>query len=360
MGEILEITIFGSLVLISFLLISNPFKVNQKANLYLGLFTLLWSTFWFEELVIVANEALLVRDHPILSFINFLVPIPFYISVRYFTNPNYLLTKRCLRYLVLPLVYILVLIVPENEFVNMEVLKIALLFIHIFYYLTASYFLLRSHQLRIKQFASNTIEINLNWLEYIIAVVLSLSLMTLGFNIIFQEDSLNFFMDAVILLLVFFFAYNSMRQKEVFPLDEYTRKEILDADTDYGAIPKRKVISDERLLELKSMLKQLMMSNEPYLESDLTLSALAKQLGITSNQLSYVINHGFDANFYAYINTFRIDKAKQVLSDKKYDHLSIVGVAFESGFSSKTSFNTIFKKMTGLTPSEYKKKGSHL
>ena len=151
-----------------------------------------------------------------------------------------------------------------------------------------------------------------------------------------------------------------MRQKEVFPLDEYTRKEILDADTDYGAIPKRKVISDERLLELKSMLKQLMMSNEPYLESDLTLSALAKQLGITSNQLSYVINHGFDANFYAYINTFRIDKAKQVLSDKKYDHLSIVGVAFESGFSSKTSFNTIFKKMTGLTPSEYKKKGSHL
>ncbi|MDO8896190.1 MAG: helix-turn-helix domain-containing protein, partial [Bacteroidales bacterium] len=68
----------------------------------------------------------------------------------------------------------------------------------------------------------------------------------------------------------------------------------------------------------------------------------------------------YNQNFYGYINKFRVEKSKKLLTDKELDKYSIIGIAFESGFNSKTAFNTAFKKITGQTPSEFKKRSSGL
>ncbi|WP_281979263.1 helix-turn-helix domain-containing protein [Tenacibaculum mesophilum] len=97
-----------------------------------------------------------------------------------------------------------------------------------------------------------------------------------------------------------------------------------------------------------------------YLDNNINLASLAEEMQITSHQLSYVINNGFNQNFYQFINSYRIEKAKKLLMDKSSEKLSILGIAFESGFSSKTAFNTTFKKLTNQTPSEFKKQSSSL
>ena len=96
-------------------------------------------------------------------------------------------------------------------------------------------------------------------------------------------------------------------------------------------------------------------NKKPFLDPELSLFKLASQLDISSHLLSYVINNGCDENFHQFINRYRIEEAKKMIQDSGMQHLSLMGIAFEVGFNSKTVFNTTFKKSTNQTPSEFKK-----
>ncbi len=111
-----------------------------------------------------------------------------------------------------------------------------------------------------------------------------------------------------------------------------------------AADPKKR----ERLLEL-------MRTEKPYLNSDLTAVALAKQLNITRHQLSQILNEQVGKNFYDFINAYRVEAFKSYLKDPAFANYNLLGIALESGFKSKSSFNAIFKKVTGMTPSQYRK-----
>jgi len=114
-------------------------------------------------------------------------------------------------------------------------------------------------------------------------------------------------------------------------------------------------LSDDRALQLKTRLEKIMQEEQPYLDSELTLGRLAKQLDISPTYLSQVINEQFDKNFAAYINEFRVEMAKQKLSEAENIHLKIASLAYDSGFNSLATFNAIFKKQVGTTPSAYRK-----
>jgi AraC-like DNA-binding protein len=107
------------------------------------------------------------------------------------------------------------------------------------------------------------------------------------------------------------------------------------------------------LLVLKQKLTQLMVADRVFLTPDLTLPALAQQAGISVHDLSYVLNEGFGENFFQFVNRYRVEEAKRLLTSAQHRHLSILGIAFEAGFSSKTTFNTTFKKLTGQSPSDF-------
>ena len=82
---------------------------------------------------------------------------------------------------------------------------------------------------------------------------------------------------------------------------------------------------------------------------------MARQLGLSPNQLSLVLNEGLGKNFNSFVNAYRVEAFKVLAKDPARSGLTILGLAYESGFNSKTVFNTYFKQHTGLTPSEFLK-----
>ena len=94
---------------------------------------------------------------------------------------------------------------------------------------------------------------------------------------------------------------------------------------------------------------------KPYLNADISLPELSERMNIPSHHLSRVINEKLNMNFFDFINQYRVEEVKSRIQDQQYVHLSILGIAFDSGFNTKSAFNRVFKKMTGMTPSEFKR-----
>jgi len=103
----------------------------------------------------------------------------------------------------------------------------------------------------------------------------------------------------------------------------------------------------------KSSLQQLMEIEQPYLDPELTLSLLARKLHTHPQIVSKVINDGFGLNFSDYINSMRVEAVIRQFGDKAHHRYSLMGVAYDCGFNSKTTFNRAFKKVTGDTPAAY-------
>jgi AraC-like DNA-binding protein len=106
------------------------------------------------------------------------------------------------------------------------------------------------------------------------------------------------------------------------------------------------------LLPWRDKLLTLMATEQPWLEPELTLTELAQRLRLSPSVLSKVINAGCGQNFNDFVNTYRVEEARRKLADARFSHYSLVGVALESGFNSKSTFNRVFKKLTGLAPGE--------
>ncbi|OJJ20047.1 hypothetical protein BKI52_16370 [marine bacterium AO1-C] len=107
--------------------------------------------------------------------------------------------------------------------------------------------------------------------------------------------------------------------------------------------------------ELKQKLHQVVVKQKLYKEEDISLASVAQKMGTTERKLSELFSKELATNFYEYINTCKIDAFKQSVERGDAEHLTLLAIAYESGFHSKATFNRIFKKHTGLTPSEFKK-----
>lgn len=122
--------------------------------------------------------------------------------------------------------------------------------------------------------------------------------------------------------------------------------------------PKRKYQSSNlkpaKARHLQTQLEAYMREEKPYLDTELTLSKLAQQLNTTTHELSQVINESFAKGYAEYINDHRLQMAKALLIDPAHKQTKIASIAYDCGFNSVSTFNTLFKKQTQLTPSQYK------
>jgi AraC-like DNA-binding protein len=98
--------------------------------------------------------------------------------------------------------------------------------------------------------------------------------------------------------------------------------------------------------------------NKPYLNRDLSIHDLSLMTGIQRHHITQILNEKHRKNFFVFINEYRIKEVIARFSDPKYKHYTILAIAFDAGFNSKTTFNSIFKSQTGLTPSEYREKST--
>lgn len=114
-----------------------------------------------------------------------------------------------------------------------------------------------------------------------------------------------------------------------------------------------KVINEEMLEARKVQLLDLMVSQKLYENPQLSLQHLATNLQWNLKECSYVINQGFNKNFNDFVNTYRVDAVKHKLETGQQAQHTLLALALESGFNSKSTFNRVFKRMTGLSPNEY-------
>ncbi len=117
----------------------------------------------------------------------------------------------------------------------------------------------------------------------------------------------------------------------------------------------RSGLSFEDAEQYKILLMQKMQKDELYLDCELTLPELAEHTGLTPHQVSQVINSQMNQNFFSFVNSYRIQMAKALMSDPETQNMPIVELAVEVGFKSKSSFYDAFKKATQMTPTQFKK-----
>jgi AraC-like DNA-binding protein len=111
--------------------------------------------------------------------------------------------------------------------------------------------------------------------------------------------------------------------------------------------------SSEEQRKLNKLL-EIMKTEKLYLDASLNISKLADKLNVHSNYLSKCINSNLNKNFFEFVNEYRVEEFKKLVADPKNKNFTILGLAYDSGFNSKATFNRIFKKMTGQTPSQFR------
>ena len=236
-------------------------------------------------------------------------------------------------------------------------------------YVILSFLKLRRHRANIESQFSNTARINLNWLRYLIYG-------TSAIWVVILVGLSDIYIFGTVVLYVFFIGYFGIRQVGIFsnkllpiesakPLPEKNAnvepkiKNQLQTvahvsnETDTKRKYQKSSLTADDAKRIYKQLHQVMLKDKLYKDPELNLGQLAGNLNVHSNALSQVINSFESKTFYDYINGLRIEEFKTLVADPVNRQYTILSLAFECGFNSKTAFNKNFKKATGLSPSEY-------
>jgi AraC-like DNA-binding protein len=366
----------GGVLLLAFLLSTNALRVNRLANRWLGVFLVCLGCVLLGRVLPGTPVAAQYPSLPGWLELTRLAMAPaFYLSVVQFTAPSRSWQWRDGLHFLPWLLFLLVLLpqllgwgpagvarLPGGAGAVARVLIFATPKMQAIGYWLAAYLALRQHQRHLLQLTAQPEPIALQWLKRV--------LWGLALLVVLWLNELFFHLGWVLALTpvgylgaVFYLAYYALRQPEVFAFPAPVRAEIQELwqqdppaspspDPALGS-PRQARLSPSQVAYWQRRLRQLLEAEEIYLEADLSLPTLAQRAGLSTHELSYVLNEGFKVNFFQFINAYRVAEAQRLLASAQHQHLSIVGIAFEAGFSSKTTFNTTFKKVTGLTPSQF-------
>lgn len=224
--------------------------------------------------------------------------------------------------------------------------------------------LLKKHRRHIANLFSFEEKVDLKWVNYIVysyfILFILASFLIFGstqFQLFSMKNAFSLVGIALSLMLIAFGFYG-FRQTSIF--SNIDLKSIPELDIENNTAEKasysKSGLTEEKIKSLANRLTQHMEIEKPFLDENLNLSLLSEQSQISQPHLSQIINQHFKINFYDFVNRYRVEEAKKKLSSSDFDHLSVLGIAFECGFKSKSSFNRYFKKYTGVSPSAFKKK----
>lgn len=230
-------------------------------------------------------------------------------------------------------------------------------------YLIFSFQLLYLYRNEIQNHFSNTYKIELNWLRNFLVTYsflhIFISLQTIINAIIIDlswiQEWWYYFFSVIAIIYIGIKGYFT----DLTGLNdlgfEYQNFSFVKKQTTGHDIKKDSLNNSKALLNKKETVEAYLTENKPYLEPDLSLINLSKKLNMSREELSEIINKGFQVKFNDLINSYRIDRFKEMLAEGKHENLSLLGIAFECGFNSKPTFNRAFKKFVNTSPSQYLK-----
>lgn len=371
MNNFLTAFLVGESFLLCFLLYFHPLKQNAKANKWLSLFAFVMGTAfignYLDEFGLSESYTVFIK---LINSLQFLLAPSIYISILFFVNPT---SKFKIRYWLHFLPFVAFAVIENFVFAGRESISTKTLFeigetgfyvrdflpFQLLAYLFVSYRTLVKHNKNLQLITAATQKIDLNWLKLLLLIAV--------FPVLFWiNDALGIFpflvnFNRVIYSIsLFFLAHFAMKQTAVFRFKDEDLDEISEVLSEPTELTKPKRLSDEQIAELSARLNNLMVNEKIFLDNEINLAIVAERLNISIHDTSYLINEVTGDNFYNFINKFRVEEAKKLLTSDKSDKLNMLGIAFESGFNSKTTFNTSFKKLVGISPSEYSKKHKNL
>jgi AraC-like DNA-binding protein len=221
--------------------------------------------------------------------------------------------------------------------------------LYILLYNISSLMVLNNYRRKIKETCSSVEKINLSWLSFVLYGFLFACCSSI---ISFLTSSIDSAVEGTVVFinfLIFFIFFNFIFFKAlVQPVIFSGVKEASDL--------KRPFLSKSLERKYLDRLKLFMETEKPFLKPDITIFELSRKISVSSRALSEVINKSLGQNFYDFINSYRIKESQRLLSDNTRSKKTVLEVLYEVGYNSKSSFNIAFKKHTGMTPSQFKKR----
>ncbi|SNR14943.1 helix-turn-helix domain-containing protein [Tenacibaculum jejuense] len=266
--------------------------------------------------------------------------IPFFIGLLTFTLPSYIFK------------------IPTNEQgFNYSTLIYIIPFlgsIYFIYCLYNCYRTLKKYRTTLKKNYSFTKNIDLKWFSIWVNGLIALLIIDMicgGILIAYPSLQLVLFINLLYLTgLIWYMGYYGLNQSQVF----LTTQEVEKTETKlYSQSPT--LIQSDEFLDLEKKLKELFENRQLFKQQNLTLRETADALEISDKKLSNFINQHLKTSFYDYVNSYRIQNFKESIRKGDSNQLTLLAIAFDSGFNSKATFNRVFKNSEGITPLQYKK-----
>ncbi|MFW5793569.1 MAG: helix-turn-helix domain-containing protein [Bacteroidota bacterium] len=207
------------------------------------------------------------------------------------------------------------------------------------------------HRRKLKnEFSTLRYDIKLTWLLFVVvfynlfcggAIIIGVISVIFGFSL----PLTYIYVYSGMLVLVYILGFYGLMQKRVVIKD--------DLDNDSEKKYQKSILTKDKKQKIKNIILEYFKTHKPYLNPEFNMTLLSESLKIPKYQLTEVLNVELNKNFFQFVNEYRVKEVKRHLSNKK-NYYSIEAIGYESGFSSKSSFFQVFKKITGKTPLEYK------
>ena len=243
----------------------------------------------------------------------------------------------------------------ENQ-IDLTIKVILFIWNAVFLFASIQYY--REYRSWLNENYSDTEIIKFNWLRnflYIFAIIFLLESIFDAISFFYLFTYIQaYFLRLVIAVATYYLAVAGYLRSETIDLN-FSPKEIEPLETETLQEQRDQT---EKLESTKDKLKRFMDSEKPYLDSQLTLKELSKQLGTNTTILSHTINKGFSKNFNDFVNEYRVEEIKKILLADSNSEKTFLGVALANGFNSKATFNRAFKKFTGTSPKKFSSQNS--
>ena len=256
-----------------------------------------------------------------------------------------------------------------NDHVPLKGLLMQLLrVVHISVYIVFSLLTVKKYQKKIKDNFSDIEKISLNQAKnilyfFLFALVVACISFVFGYLFSYSFSLSNNIIGLVIGITIFALAYSTWNKKDIRTM---VSSKLVDNTEDISDNPlleesKTKgrsvfVLNQEQLEDYKTRLETAIEKEKVFIENELSLAELSRRINIQAYQLSELISRLYNESFFDFVNRHRVEEIKLRIEDPASDSFSLLGIAMDCGFNSKSSFNTAFKKFAGITPSEYRKR----
>jgi len=342
---------------------------NQLSNYFIAIFIVLLA---YNILDFFVHRYIEEFSEPLATFIQlsiYAAPAVLYFHIKIALYTDYKFVKRDILHLI-PVVVIYIATIPvvysesipEEAENGISIAYYAWLYVLLFVYLHFSNMELKTHKsIFLENYSSSDLK-RYRYIENLILIVLVLfilSFINIFTRFFYQIESFSFISYVVIsavLILFSWLTFNGLNSPELF-IDKRLAQPPLNKTVKLKGGREPLILSEDVKLQIRAV-EDYMRTEEPFLDASLTLHDLADKAGIPTKELSLLINQHLNKHFFDFVNEYRIGKAKELLSSPERKDYTVLEILYEVGFNSKSSFNTAFKKHSGLTPTEYRRRNT--